>query len=90
MQALELGLEVNFDYATKVQIAVHTAYALERMVIRDGLVYRGEVELLDQLIFEEVNRASGIFVSGMNLTLSDDEKYYICEMLSEVYNFVSQ
>ncbi|MDQ0495077.1 hypothetical protein [Paenibacillus brasilensis] len=90
VQALEQGLEVNFGYATKVQIAVHTAYALERMVIRDGLVYRGEVELLDQLIFEEVNRASGIFVSGMNLTLSDDEKYYICEMLSEVYNFVSQ
>ncbi|WP_025715751.1 sigma-54-dependent transcriptional regulator [Paenibacillus sp. 1-18] len=90
VQALEQGLEVNFDYATKVQIAVHTAYALERMVIRDGLVYRGEVELLDQLIFEEVNRASVIFVSGMNLTLSDDEKYYICEMLSEVYNFVSQ
>ncbi|ALP35406.1 hypothetical protein ASL14_03700 [Paenibacillus sp. IHB B 3084] len=36
------------------------------------------------------NNHSGIFVSGMNLTLSDDEKYYFCEMLSEVYNFVSQ
>ncbi len=31
-----------------------------------------------------------VCVSGMNLTLSDDEKYYFCEMFNEVYNFVSQ
>jgi transcriptional regulatory protein LevR len=60
------------------------------MVIRDGLVYQGEVKQLDQHIFEVVNRSCSIFVSGMNLTLSDDEKYYICEMLSEVYNFIPQ
>jgi transcriptional regulatory protein LevR/transcriptional regulator with AAA-type ATPase domain len=90
VQELELGLEVKFDYATKVQISTHTAYALERMVIRDGLVYQGEVKQLDQHIFEVVNRSCSIFVSGMNLILSEDEKYYICEMLSEVYNFIPQ
>ncbi|WP_348536775.1 PRD domain-containing protein [Paenibacillus polymyxa] len=90
VQELELGLGVKFDYATKVQISTHTAYALERMVIRDGLVYQGEVKKLDQRILEVVNRSCSIFVSGMNLILSDDEKYYICEMLSEVYNFIPQ
>ncbi|WP_025692745.1 sigma-54-dependent transcriptional regulator [Paenibacillus zanthoxyli] len=85
VQELERGLNTDFEYAMKVQIAIHTAHALERMVIRDGLVYRGESELLDPHIMNAVNQACEIFSSGINLSLSDDEKYYICEMLSDVY-----
>ncbi|BCG58614.1 sigma-54-dependent transcriptional regulator [Paenibacillus sp. URB8-2] len=85
VQELERELQTDFEYAMKVQIAIHTAHALERMVIHDGLVYRGETETLDSHIMNAVNRACGIFASGINLTLSDDEKYYICEMLGDVY-----
>ncbi|MNC80794.1 hypothetical protein D3C75_1337080 [compost metagenome] len=55
------------------------------MVIRDGLVYREEPENLNPYVLNAVNRACGIFAAGINLTLTEDEKYYICEILSEVY-----
>ncbi|MEK8213029.1 sigma-54-dependent transcriptional regulator [Paenibacillus sp. FSL L8-0463] len=85
IQKLEEELEFNFNYALQVQIAVHMAHALERMVIHDGLVYRGDVKLFDQRLLVAVNYSCEIFVSGINLVLTEDEKYYICEMLSEEY-----
>lgn len=85
VQELEQELKIEFEYAMKLQLAIHMAHALERMVIHDGLVYRGETGTLDPQIMNAVNRACGIFASGINLTLTDDEKYYICEMLSDVY-----
>ncbi|WP_220027446.1 MULTISPECIES: hypothetical protein [Paenibacillus] len=55
------------------------------MVIRDGLVYRGNGNLFDQRLLVAANHSCEIFVSGINLVLTEDEKYYICEMLSEEY-----
>ncbi|MCE3200113.1 sigma-54-dependent transcriptional regulator [Paenibacillus sonchi] len=85
VEVLERELQTDFEYAVKVQIVIHTAQALERMVIQDGLVYRGETGILDSYVLNAVSRACSIFADGINLTLTDDEQYYICEILSDVY-----
>jgi transcriptional regulatory protein LevR len=88
IEQLEQELEADFHYAKKVQLAVHTAHALERMVIGEGLVYQEDVSLLDQRLIDVVNRSCNIFASSINIKLTNDEKYYICEILSEVYNCI--
>lgn len=85
IQELERELQMELDHAMKIRIVIHTAHALERMIIRDGLIYREDRDQFDQRIVDAVKRAGQVFVSNINLTLSDDENYYICEMLSEVY-----
>lgn len=91
VQELERELQINFDHAMKIRIVIHTAHALERTLIRDCLVYHEDAQQqLDPHIVEAVNRAGSVFVSGINLTLSEDEKYYICDMLSEVYKPIPQ
>jgi transcriptional regulatory protein LevR len=90
MEQLEQELEVDFHYAKKVQLVVHTAHAMERMVIGEGLIYQGDVSLLDQRVLDAVNRSCNIFASSMNMKLTNDEKYYICEFLSEVYNCIPE
>jgi transcriptional regulatory protein LevR/transcriptional regulator with AAA-type ATPase domain len=90
MEQLEQELEVDFHYAKKIQLVVHTAHAMERMVIGEGLIYQGDVSLLDQRVLDAVNRSCNIFASSMNMKLTNDEKYYICEFLSEVYNCIPE
>ncbi|MNO32669.1 hypothetical protein D3C76_226660 [compost metagenome] len=85
IQKPEEELDFNFNYALQVHIAVHMAHALERMVIHDGLVYRGHVNLFNQRLLVALNHSCEIFVSGINLVLTEDEKYHICEMLNEEY-----
>lgn len=43
------------------------------------------MNLFDQRLLVAVNYSCEIFVSGINMVLTEDEKYYICEMLSEEY-----
>lgn len=82
VRELERGLDRKFDNALKLRIILHTAYALERMIINDGLTCSEDKNDLDKEIVEAVGNACEIFRRSLNICLIEDEKYYICKILS--------
>ncbi|GIM30383.1 transcriptional regulator [Clostridium polyendosporum] len=82
MRALEKALETELDNRTKISIINHAAYALERAITGGELRYEGNKEEIDKKVISAVNNGCKIFKKSLNLTLTEDEKYYICEMLN--------
>lgn len=78
---LEQELQVNFDNAMKIRIIVHVGYALERIVVNDGLKCVTEKDPIRTEIARSVDKTCEIFKRALNISLTDDEKYYICKML---------
>jgi transcriptional regulatory protein LevR len=76
----ELGREL--DDRTKINTINHVAYALERMITNEGLCYKANDEEIDKKIISAVNNSCEIFKKSLNLTLTEDEKYFICTMLN--------
>lgn len=79
---LELNINKNFNNPTKIRIIVHVACALERMLINDGLNYNENKDEIDKQLYEAINSCSEIFKKSLNISLSEDEKCYICETIS--------
>ncbi|MNW03734.1 hypothetical protein D3C71_1997140 [compost metagenome] len=84
-EELESRLDIVLEYAYKVQLIVHTAHALERMVIGDGLIYGGDPQELDEQLRKVVEEACAQLSGGLQAELTPDECYYICELLRIVY-----
>jgi transcriptional regulatory protein LevR/transcriptional regulator with AAA-type ATPase domain len=80
-EVLEAELRRNFNNHMKIKLIVHCGCALERMVIREGLVYKGSRENINSDIIKHVKKAAEVFKETVQLELSDDEILYISEML---------
>ena len=65
----------------KLRIVLHTACALERVILRDELKYAEDKEKMDKTIINKIKSALNIFKESINLSLSEDEIYYIAEMI---------
>ncbi|VBB07382.1 phosphotransferase system mannose-type iia component [Lucifera butyrica] len=78
---LERELAIEFDHSLKIRIVIHAGYALERMITNDGLTLAAEKSHFSDELIQAVNNACEIFQKSLNISLSDAEKYYICEML---------
>ncbi|GFZ32176.1 transcriptional regulator [Clostridium zeae] len=78
---LEENLNVEINNNTKISIISHVAIALERMITNEGLRYTDDKESLDPNIVEAVNNSCEIFKRYLKLQLTEDEKYFICQML---------
>ncbi|MDD7794714.1 sigma 54-interacting transcriptional regulator [Clostridium sp. 'White wine YQ'] len=76
--------ELHIELSNKVKIAIinHSAYALERMLINNSLRYENDKEIFDKKIISSVSNAAKVFKRTLNISLTEDEKYYICEMIS--------
>ncbi|MCM0647619.1 sigma 54-interacting transcriptional regulator [Clostridium swellfunianum] len=81
LSVLENNLKKNFDNAMRIRILVHVGCALERMVIKDGLVYKQERDSYNLLALKCLEAANEVFRNSLNIELSKDELFYICDML---------
>ena len=79
---LEKELNVAFDNSMKIRIILHVGYALERVITNDGLQCAEDKELISTDLAYSVDRTCEIFKKSVNISLTEDEKYYICKMLS--------
>ena len=71
----------DFTNSMKVRIVLHTACALERVLTNDQLKYSYDKENLDESIVNGIKQATYMFKETLNLQLSDDEIYYLAEIL---------
>ncbi|MEQ8198392.1 MAG: PRD domain-containing protein, partial [Clostridiaceae bacterium] len=78
---IETQLKTSFTNPKKIQIIVHAACALERMLINDSLIYRENKDAISREVYDAVNSSSEMFSTSLKITLSEDEKYYICESI---------
>lgn len=81
--ALEKDMSTNFSNAFKIKLMLHVGCALERMVIKEILTYKGERGNVDSTVLKYVEKAVLKFKETLNISLSDDEVYYICEIFKE-------
>ncbi|MDF2502615.1 sigma-54-dependent transcriptional regulator [Clostridium sp.] len=81
ISVLEKKVNIKFNNSLRIRLMVHVGCALERMVIRDGLVYKDDKNKLDKKIVNSINEANKLFRSSINVELSEDEICYISEML---------
>lgn len=71
----------DFTNSMKVRIVLHTACALERVLANDELKYSYDIGALDESIVSGIKQATYMFKEALNLQLSDDEIYYLAEIL---------
>lgn len=71
----------DFTNSMKVRIVLHTACALERVLTNDELKYSYDIGALDESIVSGIKQATYMFKEALNLQLSDDEIYYLAEIL---------
>ncbi|OAA91475.1 sigma 54-interacting transcriptional regulator [Clostridium ljungdahlii] len=77
---LEKEMGLHFDNLMRIRLIIHVGCALERMVIKDGLVYKDDVSKLNNKTLKSIKKSADIFRSSLNVVLDDDEIYYIAEM----------
>jgi len=62
---------------------LHVACALERMILNDGLEYRESPDTLNKNNLIALNKASLIFKNSLSISLTNDEIYYMVDILNE-------
>ncbi|MCH4168213.1 MAG: sigma 54-interacting transcriptional regulator [Streptococcaceae bacterium] len=81
--SLEKNLKLKFPNATKIKLVIHTAFAVERVIRDNALIYDGEItpliEKLHLLVEESLNNQ----LQRLNLTISTDEAYFIANIISD-------
>ncbi|HEY8804983.1 MAG TPA: PRD domain-containing protein, partial [Clostridium sp.] len=78
--ALEREMSTNFSNSLKIKLMLHTGCALERMVIKETLIYSGDRNVIDTKVLGYVQVAILEFKDSLDIHLTDDEIYYICEI----------
>ncbi|CUH94312.1 hypothetical protein P22_0378 [Propionispora sp. 2/2-37] len=78
---LETELDTEFENTKKIRIIMHLGCALERMVVRDGLKYVEDSTRISPGLFRIVDHACQSIEKALRIGITQDEKYYICELL---------
>ncbi len=81
--ALEREMSTNFSNSLKIKLMLHTGCAIERMVIKETLIYSGDKNAIDTKVLGYVQVAILEFKDALDIHLTDDEIYYICEIFLE-------
>jgi len=81
--SLEGSLCINYENPVKLRIMLHVACALERMILNDGLEYKESPDTLNQNNLSALNEASLIFKKSLSISLTEDELYYMVEILNQ-------
>jgi Transcriptional antiterminator len=81
LNCTERLLSEKFENPVKLRIMFHVACALERMLLNNGLVY-DECDInFDKKTIEALKEASLIFKNALSINLTDDEIYYIADII---------
>ncbi|HEY8891165.1 MAG TPA: sigma 54-interacting transcriptional regulator [Clostridium sp.] len=83
---LEKKMNKTFSNSFKIKLMLHTGCALERMIINETLTYSGDRSLISSEVLENVEGAVLKFKEALNISLTDNEISYICEILAEQCN----
>ena len=78
---LENSLNRQFTNSMKLRIALHTACALERVLINDELKYTDDTSKFEPVVLNKIKNALIIFKESINLQLNEDETYYLTEIV---------
>ena len=84
ISTLENSLNINYENSMKLRIMLHTAYALERALLKDGLVFKDSINNLNRQRLDALKKANLIFKNALSISLSDDEIYYMVDII-QVY-----
>ena len=79
---IEKSLDINFENPVKLRIIFHVACALERMILNNGLVYDEDKLEFDKQTIDALKDASLIFKNALSIKLTDDEIYYIADIIN--------
>jgi transcriptional regulatory protein LevR/transcriptional regulator with AAA-type ATPase domain len=79
-----LGKELKREFSNSMQIKliIHCGCAVERMVIKEGLSYKGERNNIDGTLIRHIKKAAEVFHDTIQIELTEDEILYIADMLS--------
>lgn len=84
-QQIERDWEVHFKNTTTIRIVLHTAFAMERAILKNELIYRGEKTEEKIKRVKMVKNSFQIIQKQLNIILSEDELFYIVDLLSEEF-----
>lgn len=79
---LEEKFKISINNAMRIRIMVHVGCALERMVVKEGLKYEGDLAEIDIDKVNVIKNAGNIFEEHLNIVLSEDEILYISKMFN--------
>ena len=83
INSIEKSLDIQYSNPTKLRIMFHVACALERMLLNTGLTYEYSNTNLDTKILNALMQTKIIFKSALSITLTDDEIYYMVDIVNE-------
>lgn len=83
VSSIESSLNVQYQNPAKLRIMLHVACALERMILKDGLIYTAPPSELNQTCLASLIEASSIFQKALSIVITNDELYYMVEILNE-------
>ncbi|MEN2666180.1 sigma 54-interacting transcriptional regulator [Listeria aquatica] len=81
LKVLEENTEPILNNAFKINLLIHIGCALERMVVNDGLIYREDHSNFDPAVLDALNKANEAVSKRLNLSLTEDELYYIHDII---------
>jgi transcriptional regulatory protein LevR/transcriptional regulator with AAA-type ATPase domain len=87
---LEKLLKVHFKNTTVIRIVVHTAFALERAITGDELLYKGELSEERTRLLGKVKEAADVINKDLNVHLSDQELYYLVDLLLDEFSEIAK
>jgi len=83
INSIEKSLDIYYSNPAKLRIMFHVACALERMLLNNGLTYESSNIKFDTKILNALIEANTIFKSALSITLTDDEIYYMVDIVSK-------
>ena len=81
--SIEKSLCINYENHDKLRIMLHVACALERMILNDSLEYKESPDTLNKNNLSALKEASLIFKNSLSISLTNDELYYMVDILNE-------
>jgi len=82
VNSIEKSVNMNFENAVKLRIMFHVACALERMLLNNGLTYENDNLEFNKQTIQSLKEASLIFKTALSINLTDDEVYYIADIIN--------
>ncbi|MBU5453820.1 PRD domain-containing protein [Caproiciproducens sp. MSJ-32] len=76
-------IQVEYKNNKRLSIMTHLACALERVILKNELSYNAKRNPLDKLYFDTLKDANLIFKKALSLELSEDELYYMVDIIKE-------
>ncbi|AQY50606.1 putative transcriptional regulator [Listeria weihenstephanensis FSL R9-0317] len=83
---IETELNYTMENTLKINLLIHVGCAMERMVIKDTLIYHEPNDHIPSTpTYEALQKANTACLNPMKLALTADEQYYICDIITNTH-----